>query len=340
MQYVDSVTSIPSQNAPLTSGVAGPASLAHAMFPLHHPSPNQAAAPDIAPNYINEASMHAKNPSLMASFYGSAQTQHPANAAAYLGGTSSAPQGSSPDTLQSKFGNLASLDVYRSKLKMIAAYKNYQRRLKEYRLKLTAFSRGEVNPSPHSFPGAVTKPPRPGVNSFAQPQTYRGYYRPEALAAQNVQINRAYPQAAYGNYPSQFASPYGYQAQASPYYRSKMAASRRHQNRKHKKPVNKPVLAVHYDDKTLQQQRQFHQNPSTEQQQQALKPALAVHDDEKTPQQQQQFRQNPSTEQRQQAPKPALAVHYDEKTLEQQQQFRQNPSTEQQQQALNKKQVS
>ena len=302
MQYVDSVTSIPSQNAPLTSGVARPASLAQAMFPLHHPSPNQAAAPGIAPNYINEASMHAKNPSLMASFYGSAQTQHPANAAAYLGGTSSAPQGSSPDTLQSKFGNLASLDVYRSKLKMIAAYKNYQRRLKEYRLKLTAFSRGEVNPSPHSFPGAVTKPPRPGVNSFAQPQTYRGYYRPEALAAQNVQINRAYPQAAYGNYPSQFASPYGYQAQASLYYRSKMAASRRHQNRKHKKPVNKPALAVHYDDKTLlQQQRQFHQNPSTEQQQQALKPALAVHDDEKTPQQQQQFRQNPSTEQQQQA---------------------------------------
>ena len=270
MQYVDSVTSIPSQNAPLTSGEAGLTSLAQAMFPHQNPSPVQAAAPAIAPNYINQASMHAKNPSLMASFYGSAQTQHPANAAAYLGGTSSAPQESSSDTLQSKFGNLASLDVYRSKLKMIAAYKNYQRRLNEYRLKLTAFSRGNVNPSPHSFPGAVTKPPRPGVNAFAQPQTYRGYYRPEALAAQNVQINRAYPQTAYGNYPSQFAGPYGYQAQASPYYRSKMATSRRHQNRKLKKTVNKPALAVHYDDKTPHQPQQFHQNPSTEQQQQAL----------------------------------------------------------------------
>ena len=308
MQYVDSVASTISQHAPLTSAASKPAILSQAInykpqapvFPLHHAMPVQAPAPAIAPTYMHQTNTHAKNPSLMASFYGSAQAHHPAHTAAYVGGTSPLQQASS-DSLQSTFGNLASLDIYRSKLKMIAAYKNYQRRLKEYRLKLTAVNKAKVTPNPQGFAGAVTQPPRPGANAFAQPQTYRGYYRPEAMAAQNVQLNRAYPQGAYGtyatNYPNQYASPYGYQAQASPYYRSKTASSRRRQNSKHRQAIHNQ--AVHYYKKPQQHQpqpqQQFHEKPQQQQPQQQF------HQEPQQQQLQQQFHQEPPTKQQEQA---------------------------------------
>lgn len=250
MQYVDSVASTVSQHAPLTSGVTNPATLAQAIhykpqaavFPSHLASSIHAPAPAIAPTYMNQANTHAKNPSLMASFYGSsAHAHYPPHAVAYLGNAPPVQQ-ASPDSLQTKFGNLASLDIYRSKLKMIAAYKNYQRRLKEYRQKLLTATKANVKPGPQNFAGAVTQPPRPGVNAFAQPQTYRGYYRPEAMAAQNVQINRAYPQVGYGGYTSNYASPYGYQALASsPYYRSKMDQGGKRHRGKNGRPAPRPA---------------------------------------------------------------------------------------------------
>ena len=339
MQYVDSVASTFTQHAPLTSGEPKPLALAQAanfrpqaqVFPSHHASAIHAPAQAVAPTFLNHASMHAKNPSLMHSFYGSsAHAQHPANVAAFLG-SSSGLQQASPDSLQSKFGNLASLDVYRAKLKMIAAYKNYQRRLKEYRLKLTAVGKANVKPSPQGFAGAVTQPPRPGVNAFAQPQSYRGYYRPEALAAQNVQINRAYPQAGYGvntmGYPSQFASPYGYQAAASsPYYRSKTFHGGKRHHGKQRKPAPRPAAvrkpaynpqpgatqvnnraAYYYKQKQQQQQKQqqFRQHPQQQQQYRQQR------------QRQQQYQQQPQRQQFQQ---------------EQQQQFRQTPQQEEQRQ--------
>ena len=156
MQYVDSVASSFRQSEPLTNGASTPLSLAQAInyrphaqvFASHHASAAHTPAPVIAPTFMNHANLHQKNPSLMQSFYGSStHAQQPGNTAAFLGSNPSLQQ-ASPDSLQSKFGNLASLDVYRAKLKMIAAYKNYQRRLKEYRTKLTAASKANVNPSP------------------------------------------------------------------------------------------------------------------------------------------------------------------------------------------------
>lgn len=313
MQYVDSVASTMSQHAPLTNGAATPATLAQVInykpqapvFPLHHASSIHAPVAAMAPTFMNQGNAHGKHPSLMASFYGSSvHAQHPANTAAFLGKTPS-PQQSSPDSLQTKFGSLSSLDLYRSKLKMIAAYKNYQRRLKEYRLKLIVANKANVNPNPQSFAGAVTQPPRPGVNAFAQPQTYRGYYRPEAMAAQNVQINRAYPQGGY-----QFASPYGYQALASsPYYRSKMGHGLKRQHGKHRRPAPRPAAV---------RNPAYHRQPGTTQ-----VTNQAAHNYKQTQFQPKQFRQQ----------------------QQQQQQFHQELQQEQeppmkQQQAFNKPQVS
>ena len=364
MQYVDSVASTVNQHAPLTSGAANPATLAQAInykpqaavFPSHLASSIHAHAPAIAPTYMNQANTQAKNPSLMASFYGSsAHAHYPPHAAAYLGNAPPVQQ-SSPDSLQSKFGNLASLSIYRAKLKMIAAYKNYQRRLKEYRQKLLTATKTNVKPGPQSFAGAVTQPPRPGVNAFAQPQTYRGYYRPEAMAAQNVQINRAYPQVGYGAYTTKYASPYGYQALASsPYYRSKMGPAGKRQHGKNRRPAPRPArvrkpaynrqpgitqvnnqAARYYKQQQLrmqQQQRlqqQFHQQP---QQQYDQKPAPA-----RQQQPQQQFHQERQQPQQQYHQEPAPArqqqpqQQFHQERQQPQQQYHQEPAPARQQQ--------
>ena len=348
MQYVDSVASSFRQSAPLTSGASTPLSLAQAInyrphaqvFPSHHASAIHAPAPVVAPTFINHANMHQKNPSLMHSFYGpSTHAQQPGNTAAFLGSNPLLQQ-ASPDSLQSKFGNLASLDVYRAKLKMIAAYKNYQRRLKEYRTKLTTASKTSVNPSPQGYAGAVTRPPRPGVNAFAQPQPFRGYYRPEALAAQNVQINRAYPQAGYGvntmGYPNKFASPYGYQAAASsPYYRSKTFHGGKRHHGKQRRPAPRPAAvrrpaynprqrtarvnnqAAYYYKQQQQRQQQLSQQP---------------------PEQQQQFRQQHQAQEfQQQFSQQPLQQQQQQQQLRQQQQgqeFQQEVSQQQQEQQL------
>lgn len=352
IQYVDSVASSFRQNEPLTSGASTPLSLTQAInyrphaqvFSSHHASAAHAPAPVIAPTFMNHVNLHQKNPSLMQSFYGSStHAQQPGNTAAFLGSNPLLQQ-ASPDSLQSKFGNLASLDVYRAKLKMIAAYKNYQRRLNEYRTKLTAASKANVNPSPQGYAGAVTRPPRPGVNAFAQPQPYRGYYRPEALAAQNVQINRAYPQAGFGvntmAYPNRFASPYGYQAAASsPYYRSKTLHGRKRHHGKQRKPAPRPAAvrksaynprqrtaqvnrqaAYYYKQKQRQQQQQYSQQPQQQQQQQ-------FRQDE-----QQQFRQQPQRQQFQREPQQQLRLQ--QQGQEFQQEFSQQQQQEQQQQKL------
>ena len=374
MQYVDSVASSFRQSEPLTSGASTPLSLAQAInykphaqvFPSHHASAAHAPSPVIAPTFMNHGNLHQKNPSLMQSFYGSStHAQQPGNTAAFLGSNALLQQ-ASPDSLQSKFGNLASLDVYRAKLKMIAAYKNYQRRLKEYRTKLTAASKANVNPSPQGYAGAVTRPPRPGVNAFAQPQPYRGYYRPEALAAQNVQINRAYPQTGFGvntmAYPNRFVSPYGYQAAASsPYYRSKTFHGRKRHHGKQRKPgprpatVRKPAYnprqrtaqvnnqAAYYKQKQQRQQQQYYQQSQQQQQQQQQ-----FRQDEK----QQQFRQQPQRQQfqqesqqqlRQQPQEQEFQQEYSQQQQQRQQQLQQEPHEDQtnykQQQDSNKPQV-
>ena len=377
MQYVDSVASSFRQTAPLTSGASTPLSLAQAInyrphaqvLPSHHASAIHVPAPAVAPTFMNHVNMHQKNPSLMHSFYGSStHAQQPGNTAAFLGSNPLLQQ-ASPDSLQSKFGNLASLDVYRAKLKMIAAYKNYQRRLKEYRTKLTAASKTNVNPGPQGYAGAVTRPPRPGVNAFAQPQPYRGYYRPEALAAQNVQINRAYPQAGFGvnnmGYPNRFGSPYGYQAAASsPYYRSKTFHGGKRHHGKQRMPAPRPAAvrkpaynprqrtaqvnnqaAYYYKQKQQRRQQQFSQQPQQKQQQ--------FRQDEQQQQQQQQqfsqqsqgqqFQQEPQQQFRQQSQGQQFQEEFPQQQQQQQQQLQQEPHEDQtnnkQQQDNNKPQV-
>ncbi|XP_015754750.1 PREDICTED: bromodomain-containing protein DDB_G0280777-like [Acropora digitifera] len=230
MQYVDSVASTISPNTPLTNGAATPVTFAQPNY--YKPNPPMLASHQVSSLH---SSAQAKKPSLLASFYGSsAHAQGPQNAAAFLGNAPPILQ-ASPDSLESKFGSMASLDIYRAKLKMIAAYKNYQRRLKDYRRKLLSINKARVNPGPQHMAGAITQPPRPGVNAFAQPQTFRGYYRPEAQAAQSVQINRIYPQAAYGQYA------YGYHQfpVSSPYYRSKTGLGGKRNHGKHRKPAHR-----------------------------------------------------------------------------------------------------
>lgn len=325
MQYMDSVASTINQHTPLTTGAInyGPQT---PLLPSHLASSIHAPAPAIAPTFMHQANILAKNPSLMASFYGSAaQAQHPPPTAAYLGNAPPLQQ-ASPDSLQSKFGNLASLDIYRSKLKMIAAYKNYQRRLGEYREKLLAANRAKVNPNQQGLAGAVTQPPRPGVNAFAQPQSYRGYYRPEAVAAQNVQINRANPQLGYGaytmNYPNQYASPYGYQALASsPYYRSKTGHHGKRHHGKNNRPAAGPASVrkaaynrqpgrakainqanYYYKQKQFQQQQQQQFRQQQQQQPQKQLQQQQLHEAN----QQQQFHPNPPTRQQHQDNKPQV----------------------------------
>ena len=349
MQYVDSVASTFSQRAPLVNSLTKPVPLAQTVnnrpqaqvFPSYHAPAIQAPATATAPTFTNQANMHAKNPSLMNSFYGaSAHAQHLANLAAFLGKTPL--QQASPDTLQSKFGSMSSLDIYRAKLKMIAAYKNYQRRLKEYRLKLTA-SKANVKPNPQAFAGAVTQPPRPGVNAFAQPQPFRGYYRPEALAAQNVQINRAYPQVGYGvntmGYPNQFVSPYGYQAVASsPYYRSKTGHGKGRHHGKPRRPAPRPAAvrkpAYNRQPGTAQVNRQAaYYYRQQHQRQQKLQQASRQQYHQQPQQQRQQFRQEPQQQfrkQPQQQQQQHQHQHQQQFQQEPQQQFRQEPQREQQ----------
>ena len=312
MRYVDSVASTYAQNAPLTTTGSKPATLSQAIesrpqvqaFPSPQTSSINAPSPAIAPTYINQMHTQSNNPSLLGSFYGSSAQHVPINMAAYANKNPYIHQ-ASPDSLLSKFGNMVSLEVYRSKLKMIAAYKNYQRRLKEYREKLTAANKANVNRNAATYAGAATQPPRPGAKPlFSQSQSYHGYYRPEAIAAQNVQLNREAPQTgSYGTSteapPNQYADPYGYEAPYNnPYYRSKMAHRKNKGNAKQQTPdaatdlalarqaevIKERKAATQYNAKLLRERERLRQQ--REQQ-------------EKKQQQQQQQRQQ---QQRQQEP--------------------------------------
>ncbi|XP_068736721.1 uncharacterized protein [Montipora capricornis] len=331
MQYVDSVASTVSQNTPLTTEATRPATLNQASSYKPH-------LPMIASHHATSfhspalANTNAKHPSLMASFYGSsAHAQTPPHVAAFLGNAPPVQQ-ASPDSLQSKFGSLASLDIYRSKLKMIAAYKNYQRRLDEYRRKLLAVNKARVGPVPQNFAGAVTQPPRPGTNAFAQPQTYRGYYRPEAIAAQNVQINRAYPQAPY----IQYANPYGYpMPAASPYYRSKTGDGGKRHHDKHRRPAHRPARVRNsaYNKQPVKarvnyQAAQYYK----QQQQQQLKQQQLLQ------QQQQMFNQQTQRQQRQQQQLREQQYRQQEQQQHQQQQQQQQLQSSQQQQPQKERQ--
>lgn len=317
MQYVDSVASTMSHNTPLTNGAVTPVTLAQPNY--YKPNP-----PIVSSLH---SSAQGTKPSLLTSFYGSsAHAQGPPHIAAFLGNSPPILQ-ASPDSLQSKFGSLASLDLYRAKLKMIAAYKNYQRRLKDYRQKLLSINKARVNPGPQNTAGAITQPPRPGVNAFTQPQTFRGYYRPEAQAAQSVQINRAYPQAAYGQYA------YGYHQfpVSSPYYRSKTGLGGKRNHGKHQKPVHRPARVRHpvfnkqhgiaqasykaaqyYNQQKQFQQQKYRQQPQQQQKQQGFQ-------QQRQQQQQQRYQQ----QHQQRFPQQLQQQTYRQPQHRQQQQFQQ-----------------
>ena len=334
MQYVDSVASTMSPNSPLTNGAATPVTFAQPNY--YKPNPPMLASQQVSSLH---SSAQAKKPSLLASFYGSsAHAQGPQHAAAFLGNAPPVLQ-ASPDSLESKFGSMASLDIYRAKLKMIAAYKNYQRRLKDYRQKLLSINKARVNPGPQHMAGAITQPPRPGVNAFAQPQNFRGYYRPEAQAAQSVQINRVYPQAAYGQYA------YGYHQfpVSSPYYRSKTGLGGKRNHGKHRKPAHRPArfrnpasnkqhgiaqasykAAQYYKQQKQLQQQNYRPQPQQQQKKQGFQ------------QQRQQEKQQPQYQQQQRSQQQLQQQTYRQPQHQYKQQFQQQqlkPQPQQQRQS-------
>ncbi|EDO31631.1 predicted protein [Nematostella vectensis] len=144
VNYMESVTSTASQQAPFTSEPMNNA--AQLMQPQTQPfAPQQAPQPmpfALQPQAFNSAP-------IMQGFFNSPQAQLQVSqpqASAYASGPAAVtgPKVSaSPDPVASHFGgNMLALEILRAKLKMIAAYKNWQKRLKEYKEKMAEAATG------------------------------------------------------------------------------------------------------------------------------------------------------------------------------------------------------
>lgn len=111
--------------------------------------------------------------------------------------------GASPDTLAGKFGgNMLALEILRSKLKMIAAYKNWQKRLKEYKDKMTEAA--QMNPYNRARLGAAKHTIRKPAG--AHPVKPKVFFNKKTRKYQTKKYPRTFPGQ----------NPYGY----NPYYKA------------------------------------------------------------------------------------------------------------------------
>lgn len=187
---MESVAETAKQQSPLTvspnnPSFLSPQDLQQTSQPYAQPQPpnmatyfQRPAAPPMAPpaynSYFNQPKQNPANMQF-ADQQPSVQVHAPSQAL-HLG--------ASPDSLAGKFGgNMLALEILRSKLKMIAAYKNWQKRLKEYKDKMTEAAR--MNPYNRAKLGTakhvIRKPGKPAANP-AKPKAY--FKRPRKYQTQ------------------------------------------------------------------------------------------------------------------------------------------------------------
>ena len=187
LNYVQSVTSPAAQQAGLSSQPNNvPATLGQAIESRPRPAGFQAYRPQ-APyqshlsyqsqtpqlpgarpatpyfnSFLNKNAGAQADPSLLGSFYKGPQQPAPGPAMAYAGKAPPAkiePEKApsrSPDSLRAKFGSLAALRVYQAKLKMLAAYKNWHKRIAIFQKRVKEFKAQH-----YGIAGAKTAPPEP-----------------------------------------------------------------------------------------------------------------------------------------------------------------------------------
>lgn len=186
LQYMESVAETTKQQSPLTANTINNPSFVNSQ---PYQPPPQAYAPPPPPNMAQYFQRPGSpNPSFLQHSY---YTQpNPANApfadqqpsVSVHAPSQALHLGASPDSLAGKFGgNMLALEILRSKLKMIAAYKNWQKRLKEYKDKMTEAAR--MNPYNRAKVGSlkhtIRKPPghahsvKPKAAFFKRPRKYQ-----------------------------------------------------------------------------------------------------------------------------------------------------------------------
>lgn len=258
---MDSVTETNAQRAPLTAN--GPPSFAASLGaspqgyinplqfqPAPHPQIYQVPQPgQAAPSYFSSplsAPAPDAGPSLVHSFYGANQQANQPAVAPFANQpkvVAKAPNfhvGPTTDSAARKFGgNVLALEILRSKLKMIAAYKNWQKRLKEYKNKMADAARLNQEQKAGFAKHVIHKPVNPAAvlkakaflrknkstNRFQKkyPRVYRApVYRPKT------------PYRPYGQAAFRRGSIYGWQG-----YRPQPAAYQRTQ------PYRQPYSAAY-----------------------------------------------------------------------------------------------
>ena len=228
---MESVTSPTNQQASLTSQpINNPATLGEAIEsrPQLAPSPQafrpqspyqshlsyqsqypqaQAVRPAVPyfNSFLNKNTGSNTNPSLLGSFYEG--PKQPSYAPEKV--PKKVPS-RSPDSLREKFGSLAALRVYQAKLKMLAAYKNWHRRIRIFQERVKEFKAQQ-----YGIKAETDNPPPP----TPQVAAYQGAQTPSSTFA-NTPYYQAEPQATQSHYYqpyNQFQQPAAYA-----YYRSKL----------------------------------------------------------------------------------------------------------------------
>lgn len=228
LNYVESVTSPAAQQAGLTSQPNNipPASLGQAIesrpqpaggsvqafqpqvpyqSQLSYQSPQLQGARPATPyfnGFVNKNPAANANPSLLGSFYKAPQKP--------LYAATKAPEqqpSRSPDSLREKFGSLAALRVYQAKLKMLAAYKNWHKRIRIFQQRVKEFKAQQQGNG-----GTKLTAPSPQIAAYQGTQQLYNNFA-------GAPYNHASPQAA----PAQYYQPY---TQYQPSYRSKLKRRR------------------------------------------------------------------------------------------------------------------
>lgn len=193
---MDSVAETTRQGAPLTMNV-------NAAYP--QPAPQPFAQPNMGAYFQHPGTPNNGAPAMQSFYQGNPAAAIYADQQPSVQAHAPAQPlhlGASPDTLAGKFGgNMLALEILRSKLKMIAAYKNWQKRLTEYKEKMSEaaqmnpYNRARVGAAKHIIHKPAAHPVKPKAY-FKHPKKYQTKKFPRTFP-ESYRYNIAYKKALY-----------------------------------------------------------------------------------------------------------------------------------------------